>query len=73
MNNQSKIIAVIAFLTFFSADALAFDPHEALRQTDPNLQQAKSEARERYEFLGRDQGIVRDTVTGLQWMRCSLG
>lgn len=28
---------------------------------------------ERYEFLGRDGEIVRDTVTGLEWMRCSLG
>ena len=63
MKNNSKIITAIAFLALFSADALAFDPHEALRQREIS----------RYEFLGRDQGIVRDKVTGLQWMRCSLG
>jgi hypothetical protein len=28
---------------------------------------------ERYRFLGKDQGIVEDSSTGLQWQRCSLG
>jgi hypothetical protein len=27
----------------------------------------------RYRFLGKDQGIVEDTRTKLQWQRCSLG
>jgi hypothetical protein len=28
---------------------------------------------ERYRFVGKDQDIVEDSSTGLQWMRCSLG
>ena len=28
---------------------------------------------ERYRFLGKDQGIVEDTRTKLEWQRCSLG
>jgi hypothetical protein len=28
---------------------------------------------ERYRFLGKDQDIVEDTRTKLQWQRCSLG
>jgi hypothetical protein len=28
---------------------------------------------ERYRFLGKNQGIVEDTRTKLQWQRCSLG
>ena len=29
--------------------------------------------KERYRFLGKDQNIVEDTRTKLQWQRCSLG
>ena len=31
------------------------------------------EAAERYRFLGKEQDIVEDTRTKLQWQRCSLG
>jgi len=34
---------------------------------------ASASPNERYRFLGKDQGIVEDIRTKLQWQRCSLG
>ena len=34
---------------------------------------ASASPHERYRLLGKDQGIVEDTRTKLQWQRCSLG
>ncbi|MCC7277031.1 MAG: DUF1566 domain-containing protein [Chromatiaceae bacterium] len=47
-----------------SSNARQGDAVEPPGDTSPN---------ERYRFLGKDQDIVEDTRTKLQWQRCSLG
>jgi hypothetical protein len=43
-----------------------------LRSSSPSSV-GQSSLGQRYRFLGNDQGIVEDTLTKLQWQRCSLG
>ncbi len=44
------------------------DPLRGSKEATTNASQ-----NERYQFLGRDQEIVEDTRTKLQWQRCTLG
>jgi len=53
---------------FLSEDLCAADPAQ-----DATVFAAAVDPQRRYEILESQRDVVRDTVTGLEWKRCSLG
>ncbi|WP_156925533.1 Lcl C-terminal domain-containing protein [Thioalkalivibrio paradoxus] len=77
-NKRPCLFVLIMVLGIGSGQAIAFDPDAALREARERERleadrPALEIASQRYSVKGRDRGIAVDRVTGLEWMRCSLG
>jgi hypothetical protein len=57
--------------TNFSSNSAPDNP--SLSDNSTRQKQAPLNTRSGYQIMGSDGGIVKDTQTGLMWMRCSVG
>jgi serine/threonine protein kinase len=75
----AMVLALVTLLILSATVAWVLVPWSETTQPTPPLAGGASaptggaSPNERYRFVGKDQEIVEDTRTHLQWQRCSLG
>lgn len=62
---------IFGLLFFLSEEGGAQENLQKVQFTDTQI--PNSYHKQRYDVLGSNHGIIRDTQTGLDWMRCSMG